>query len=74
MHDDATSRARIHDGQCFDCNHSRGVTRPSLLPNPALWSGPFDTTEGAKQIMRAFEVHKAKPDVGYCDCVMEEPR
>ncbi|MCY4596721.1 MAG: hypothetical protein OXC19_18215 [Bryobacterales bacterium] len=66
FHDNATSRARIHEGQCDHCNRGRGVTRPDLPPNPALWSGHFDTIEAAERVMVAFAAHKKNPDVGYC--------
>ena len=66
FHDNATDRARIHEGQCIYCQHGRGITRPELHPNPSLWSGPVDTLTEAEKIMDAFAAHNEKPDVGHC--------
>ncbi len=66
FHDNATSRTRIHNERCVACNHGRGTTRPHLPPNPALWSGPFDTIDEATETMRIFAAHKRDPDVGRC--------
>lgn len=45
-------RARVHKGECPDCNHGTGQPGQDKTGSAATgWDGPFPTVAAAKQFM-----------------------